>query len=44
METELQRYPCIVKPAQSGGTDGVVWCHSAGDVRGAFESFLGKTN
>jgi len=37
-------WPIIVKPAMSGGTDGVFWCHCEEDVRLAFESECGKVN
>ena len=37
-------WPIIVKPAMSGGTDGVFWCHSFEDVEAAFASECGKVN
>lgn len=37
-------WPVIVKPAMSGGTDGVYWCHSAADVRAAHSAECGKRN
>lgn len=38
------KWPIIVKPACSGGTDGVYWCHNADDVRTAFNMECGKVN
>jgi len=37
-------FPVIVKPAESGGTDGVFWCHSEKDVSAAFGSLIGERN
>ncbi|CAD7925593.1 unnamed protein product [Amoebophrya sp. A120] len=37
-------WPIIVKPAMSGGTDGVYWCHCPEDVKAAFEAECGKVN
>ncbi len=33
-----------MKPAQSGGTDGVYFCHSARDVEEAFAANLNRVN
>lgn len=38
------KWPIIVKPAMSGGTDGVYWCHSPADVEKAFKEECGKMN
>ncbi|CAD7943367.1 unnamed protein product [Amoebophrya sp. A25] len=38
------RWPIIVKPACSGGTDGVYWCNKAEDVEKAFGEELAKVN
>eukprot|EP00392_Amoebophrya_sp_AT5.2_P006006 g6016.t1 len=37
-------WPIIVKPAASGGSDGVYWCHSGEDVKNAFDKELEKVN
>eukprot|EP00928_Gymnodinium_smaydae_P012421 TRINITY_DN14505_c0_g1_i1.p1 TRINITY_DN14505_c0_g1~~TRINITY_DN14505_c0_g1_i1.p1 ORF type:complete len:483 (-),score=77.82 TRINITY_DN14505_c0_g1_i1:328-1776(-) len=37
-------FPVIVKPAESGGTDGVFWCHSEHDVTVAYRSLIGVRN
>eukprot|EP00392_Amoebophrya_sp_AT5.2_P006007 g6017.t1 len=37
-------WPIIVKPAASGGTDGVYWCHCAADVKHAFQTELNALN
>ncbi len=37
-------WPIIVKPAMSGGADGLYWCHNAADVEYAFEQECGKLN
>lgn len=38
------KWPVIVKPSMSGGTDAVYWCHCADDVREAFAAECGKLN
>jgi len=38
------KWPVIVKPSMSGGTDGVYWCHNQNDVREAFAAECGKLN
>lgn len=38
------RWPVIVKPAMSGGTDGVYWCHCDEDIRTAHGNECGKRN
>lgn len=38
------KYPIIVKPPQSGGSDGLYFCHSDADIRNAFDKELGGTN
>lgn len=43
-EMNKGKWPIIVKPAMSGGTDGVFWCHSAEDVERAFAAECGKVN
>jgi len=37
-------YPIIVKPPQSGGSDGLFFCHSDADIRNAFEKELNEKN
>jgi biotin carboxylase len=43
-QTQWGKWPVIVKPAMSGGTDGVYWCHSEEDVRQAHAAECGKMN
>ncbi|CAD7965782.1 unnamed protein product [Amoebophrya sp. A25] len=43
-EKNMGQWPIIVKPAMSGGTDGVYWCHSPEDVDTAFAAECGKVN
>merc|ERR1719326_2737352 len=43
-QAQWGKWPIIVKPAMSGGTDGVHWCHSEEDVRRAHEAECGKLN
>mmetsp|Transcript_46432 Transcript_46432/g.110642 ORF Transcript_46432/g.110642 Transcript_46432/m.110642 type:complete len:491 (-) Transcript_46432:442-1914(-) len=38
------QWPVIVKPAMSGGTDGVYWCHCDEDIRLAHSLHCGKVN
>jgi len=38
------KWPIIVKPSMSGGTDGVYWCHNGDDIREAFNAECGKLN
>jgi len=38
------KWPVIVKPPMSGGTDGVYWCHSEADVENAFKKTHGVRN
>ena len=40
----VARYPVVVKPIESAGTDKVVICRSEADVARAFGDILGKTN
>ncbi|CAD7963387.1 unnamed protein product [Amoebophrya sp. A120] len=44
MEAADISFPIIVKPACSGGTDGVYWCHSTADIDHAFYQELNKQN
>jgi L-amino acid ligase len=39
-----RRWPVVVKPALSGGTDGVRICDTVGDVEAAFGDAIGQTN
>lgn len=43
-QAQWGRWPIIVKPAMSGGADGVYWCHGAEDVRRAYREQCGKMN
>jgi biotin carboxylase len=43
-QKEWGKWPIIVKPAMSGGTDGVYWCHSEDDVKEAVDKEMGKLN
>jgi biotin carboxylase len=38
------KWPIIIKPAMSGGADGVYWCHGPDDVRLAYDEQCGKMN
>lgn len=38
------RWPIIVKPAMSGGADGVYWCHGPEDVQRAYADQCGRMN
>jgi len=38
------KWPIIVKPAESGGTDGVYWCHCEEDCHIAFRNECSKIN
>ncbi|UMZ09792.1 ATP-grasp domain-containing protein [Pseudomonas sp. B11] len=37
-------WPCVVKPLDSAGSDGVTFCHSPNELRAAFASLLGREN
>ena len=37
-------WPCVVKPIDSAGSDGVIFCANAHDVQHAFDLLLGRTN
>jgi len=43
-QKQWNKWPIIVKPAESGGTDGVFWCHNAEDCRTAFDTECHKMN
>jgi biotin carboxylase len=43
-QAQWGKWPIIVKPSMSGGTDGVYWCHSTADVKRAFDAECGKRN
>jgi len=38
------KWPVILKPPMSGGTDGVYWCHNEADVQDAFKKTHGIRN
>lgn len=41
---ELDEWPVVIKPVNSGGTDGVRFCHSPQKIEAAFEYAIGVTN
>eukprot|EP00397_Hematodinium_sp_SG-2012_P042365 GEMP01046846.1.p1 GENE.GEMP01046846.1~~GEMP01046846.1.p1 ORF type:complete len:456 (+),score=92.84 GEMP01046846.1:42-1409(+) len=43
-QKQWNKWPIIIKPAMSGGTDGVYWCHTEDDCRLAFDKECGKLN
>jgi len=43
-QKQWNKWPIIIKPAESGGTDGVYWCHNEEDCRVAFRNECNKLN
>lgn len=43
-ERQAGEYPIVVKPADSSGTDGVVFCDTPAETVAAVDSLLGRTN
>lgn len=43
-QKQWNKWPIIIKPSMSGGTDGVHWCHCEEDVRTAHKLECGKMN
>lgn len=37
-------WPVVIKPVNSGGTDGVRFCHDADEIASAFAEVIGETN